>query len=55
MDPTPRLSTGLQLNTNVDTSGAFRQDLVLKSGWLQKRTRKTKVRPQSPISPIPPH
>jgi hypothetical protein len=39
-----RHNAGLQLNTNVDQDGAFRQDKVLRSGWLQKRTRKTKVR-----------
>ncbi|KAI5812616.1 hypothetical protein BZA77DRAFT_136855 [Pyronema omphalodes] len=32
----------LQLDTRVDQDGAFHQDKVLRSGWLLKRTRKTK-------------
>lgn len=37
-------SLQLQIKPAVDPQGAFVQDKVLKSGWLEKRTRKTKVR-----------
>lgn len=44
MAATPQTAPDLHIQTRppVDQDGAFLQDKVLKSGWLQKRTRKTK-------------
>jgi len=40
--PLPHLRT--RAPTAVDQDGSFQMDKVIKSGWLLKRTRKTKVR-----------
>ena len=43
----------IQTQPAVDQDGAFLQDKVLKSGWLLKRTRKTKV--PTPVDPPSSH